>query len=69
MSNANWKSESIQINSSVIVDVKANAKGVVLGQGNEVWFHDLHLTPEQAIKTSEALSEGASRCLQARGDA
>jgi hypothetical protein len=66
MSNATWKSEKIEITPSVFVDVKANANGVVLGQGNDVWFHDLHLVPEQACQIADALTQGAAKCLAAR---
>jgi len=66
MSNATWNSEQIKIGADVVADVRANADGVVLGQGNAVWFHDLHLTPEQSIELGNALIEGASRCLAAR---
>ena len=68
MSEATWKSEQIQIVRSVFVDVKANAKGVVLAQGDDVWFHDLHVAPEQACAIAEALTQGAARCRAARGE-
>jgi hypothetical protein len=66
MSNATWKSEKIEITPSVFVDVKANDQSVVLGQGNDVWFHDLHCTPEKAIAIANALHQGANHCLASR---
>jgi hypothetical protein len=64
--NEQWKSEHIQITTAVFVDVKANEAGVVLGQGNDVWFHDLHITPEQACAIADALTQGAAKCLAMR---
>jgi len=61
-----WKSNPIHISADVIADVKATASGVVLGQGNEVWFHDLHLTPELAMEIADALTEGATFCIAAQ---
>jgi hypothetical protein len=66
MSNATWKSESIEIAPNVFVDVKANESGIVLGQGDHVWFHDLHITPEQARAIADLLSQGIVECLAAR---
>lgn len=66
MNSSTWKSEKIHITPAVLVDVKANAQSVVLGQSNDVWFHDLHVTPEHAIQIAEALTEGATHCLAAR---
>lgn len=59
MSQSTWKSEMIQIVRGVFVDVKANAKGGVLGQGDDVWFHDLHLTADQMRAIAVVLIEGA----------
>ena len=62
----NWNSDSIKITDGVFVEVKANAAGVVLAQGDEVWFHDLHLTPDQATEIVDALAAGVDACLSAR---
>jgi len=62
-----WKSEPIKVGERVVVDVRASDKSVVLGQGDDVWFHDLHLSPERAIDVAEALTTGAAHCLAARG--
>jgi hypothetical protein len=68
MPNFNWQSEQIKVGVRVVVDVKASEKSVVLAQGDDVWFHDLHLTPEAAIEIAEALTTGAAKCLAARGE-
>lgn len=60
---ADWISEPIKLEGNVHVDVKANEKGVVLAQGNDVWFHDLHLTAQQAADLAAALYKGAVFCL------
>ncbi len=62
-----WQSEVIQIDASTHVQVRANSVSVVLAQGDDVWFHDLHLTPDQAVAISCALNHGAVKCLAARG--
>ena len=64
-----WVSPTIRINGSVHIDVKANENGVVLAQGDEVWFHDLHLTSEQAADIAAALYQGALYCLRAQLEA
>jgi hypothetical protein len=61
-----WQSQPIQIASTVFVDVKANAEKVVLAQGNTVWFHDLHLDPDDAIAIAVALQDGAIQCRAMR---
>lgn len=61
MSNATWKSASIQIRTTVFVEVRANAQGGVLGQSDDVWFHDLHLTSGQMRAIAVALIEGADK--------
>ena len=63
---ADWISEPIKLDGAVHVDVRANAKGIVLAQGDDVWFHDLHVSPEQAAAIGAALYQGAMFCLQAR---
>ena len=68
MPNSPWKSEPIKVGERVVVDVRADEKSVVLGQGDDVWFHDLHLAPECAIEVAEALTTGAAHCLAARGE-
>jgi hypothetical protein len=68
MSAYPWKSEPIKVGERVVVDVRASDKSVVLGQGDDVWFHDLHLSPERAIDVAEALTAGAAHCLAARGE-
>lgn len=55
-----WGSEAIQIDADTCVDVKASNQGVVLGQLGGVWFHDLHLTSQQARLIATALNAGAA---------
>ena len=64
-----WTAGSVQIDDGVHVDVKANDQGVVLGQGNSVWFHDVHLTPDQAIEIASALYRGAVYAIRAAKEA
>jgi hypothetical protein len=64
-----WTSETIQIDAAMQVDVKANEKGVVLGQHNDVWFHDLHVNPQKACAIGFAMIQGAMACLQAQLEA
>lgn len=61
-----WGSEAIQIDADTCVDVKANSQGVVLGQLGGVWFHDLHLSPDQARQIASALHRGADESLAAQ---
>lgn len=61
-----WQSDSVLVGVRVHVDVKASEKSVVLAQGDDVWFHDLHLTPESARSIAVALIEGADKCESAR---
>ncbi|TPG50161.1 hypothetical protein EAH75_01300 [Rhodanobacter glycinis] len=69
MTNYTWKSHPIQIRATVFVEVRANAKGGVLGQSDDVWFHDLHLTPEQMRAIAANLIEGADKVDEAaRGE-
>lgn len=61
MPQPTWKSEPRQIRATVFVEVRANAKGGVLGQSDDVWFHDLHLTAEQMRGIAVDLIEGADK--------
>jgi hypothetical protein len=66
--NILWASSPIQIRDELRVDVKASAESVTFGTYNDaVQASDLVLTPEQAIELAEALTQGATRCLAARG--
>lgn len=69
MSNATWKSRPIQIRTTVYVEVRANAQGGVLGQSDDVWFHDLHLTSEQMRAIAVDLIEGADKVDEFRSEA
>lgn len=60
-----WGSEAIHIDADTCVDVKASNQGVVLGQLGGVWFHDLHLSPEQAKRIAKALLQGADEATAA----
>jgi hypothetical protein len=65
-----WASGPIQIQDELHADVSATASTVTLGTYNDaVQASDLVLTPEQAIELADALTEGATRCLAARGQA
>jgi hypothetical protein len=61
MSGEIWTSESVEIAPMVFVDVKANEKGIVLGQGNHVWFHNLHITDVMADIIADILKQGAAK--------
>ena len=63
-----WQSNPVTVacKSIVSVDVKANEKSVVLAQGDDVWFHDLHLEPADANAIADALIEGARQCMRMR---
>lgn len=61
MSTETWSSDLVEITPTVFVDVKANEKGIVLGQANHVWFHDLHITDEMADAIAEILKQGAAK--------
>jgi hypothetical protein len=69
MSSQLWTSNSIKVASRVFVEVRANEKGIVLGQGDDVWFHDLHVDPADADAIAEALIQGAHQCKRMRGEA
>lgn len=60
MENEVWSSEAIQLEGDTCVDIRANAKAVVLGQVGAKWFHDLHLTSQQARLIAMALNAGAA---------
>jgi hypothetical protein len=63
-----WESGPIQIRDELHVDVKASDSNVTLGTFNDaVQAIDLVLSPEQAMALADALTEGATRCLAARG--
>jgi hypothetical protein len=63
-----WESGPIQIRDELHVDVKASDSNVTFGTFNDaVQASDLVLTPELAIEIAEALTQGAYRCLAARG--
>jgi hypothetical protein len=65
-----WVSHSIAIRDELHADVKASATTVTLGTYNDaVQASDLVLTPEQAMELADALTEGAAKCLAARGQA
>lgn len=61
MNTPTWQSQPIRVavRSDVTIDVKANAAAVVVGQGNGVWYHDLHLTDEaDVVALIGALQDG-----------
>jgi hypothetical protein len=65
-----WASSPIQIRDELQVDVKASAESVTFGTYNDaVQASDLVLTPEQAMEIADALTQGAAKCLAARGEA
>jgi hypothetical protein len=69
MPQATWKSDPVQIRNTVCVEIRANAQGGVLGQSDDVWFHDLHLTAEQMRAIAVRLIEGADKVDEAaRGE-
>jgi hypothetical protein len=62
-----WTSNPIRLTAASL-DVKADADGVTLGaQSDGSLLVDLHCTPEQAMELADALTEGAAKCLAARG--
>jgi hypothetical protein len=68
MSEPIWTSEAIRVSDAVCFDVKTNSSvvlGLFIGQGEVATDH--HLTPEKAMELADALTEGATRCLAARG--
>lgn len=66
--NILWASSPIQIRDELQIDVKATAESVTFGTYNDaVQASDLVLTPEQAMELADALTQGATRCLAARG--
>lgn len=69
MSSQLWTSNSIKVSERVFVETRANAKGVVLGQGDDVWFHDLHIEPQDADAIANALHEASRQCRRMRGEA
>ena len=64
---SNWQSNTIEVD-GFEVRVDASADGVDLGKvSGGIYASDLLLTPEQAMALADALTEGATRCLAARG--
>jgi hypothetical protein len=64
-----WTSNPIHL-TAASVDVKADAEGVTLGaQSDGSLLIDLHMTPEKAMEIADALTQGAAKCLAARGEA
>ena len=61
-----WTSAPLHLNPYTCVDVKADSKGVTLGQVDGVSLHNLHLTAEQTMELAEALTQGAAHCLAAQ---
>ncbi len=57
----NWTSAPLHLTPHVCVDVKADSKGVTLGQVDGVSLHNLHLTPDQARTAACMLIEGADK--------
>jgi len=62
-----YSSQAIHLTPHTCVDVHADASVVVLGMVGDRIHGDIHLTPELAVELADALTEGATRCLAARG--
>lgn len=61
MNDKTWTSETVDIAPTVHVDVRANARSIALCQGNDVWFHDLHMDAEMADAIADKLKQGAAK--------
>lgn len=67
MKSTVYTSDAIRLTPDTCIDVHADASVVVLGQVGDRIDGNIHMTPEQAIELADALTEGATRCLAARG--
>jgi hypothetical protein len=65
-----YQSKPIHVD-GILIDVRTNEAGkVIIGkQVGDVYAADTALTPEQAMELSDYLTEGAAKCLAARGEA
>lgn len=63
-----WQSNLIAVD-GIEVRVHASVEGVTLGKlVDGIYASDLVLTPEQAMELADALTEGATACIAARGE-